>query len=87
MVLSKIVSASVPFDTLLHLLDGILQLLKPDSMPVLYLQRGFGLGVLHFDAVKQVADAEEANALPDEAQNFHLGKVAANCQVFEGGFN
>lgn len=49
-----------------------LQLLQAYGMAVLNLAADFRLGIFHFHAIEQVADAEETDSLPHESEYFHL---------------
>lgn len=66
-----------------HFVDCALQLLESQRMPILNLESRLGLRVFHLDSVEEVADSEEADALADEAEHFHLRQVSADRQVLE----
>ena len=66
-VIHYIIPGCSSLKLILHLFDRIFELVESDGVPILHLECRFGLGVLHFDAVEEVADAEETDALTYEA--------------------
>ena len=77
----------VPVLLVLEQLNGLLDLLEPGTVSTQDLGGHISLSEIHFDAVEQVADTEEAHSLADESQNFHLRQIPSNRKELEPRLN